>query len=159
METVIRAAVVFLALWAITRVVGRSTLGELSSFELIVFVTMGDLVQQAVTGQDSSVTGAVLAVGTMAALTIILAWFNARSRKLHAVVTGRPVVVVSDGAADHDTLRRERLAYDDLLGAARQQGIEDLRSVRLAVLEPNGKVSFFAGESPASGAPDGTDAG
>ena len=158
METVVRAAVVFLVLWAITRVVGRSTLGELSSFELIVFITMGDLVQQGVTGQDSSVTGAILAVGTMASLTIILAWFNARSRRLHAIVTGRPVVVVTRGVTDRGALRRERLAYDDLLGAARQQGIEDLDTVRLAVLEPNGKISFFTTDG-ASGAADGTDAG
>jgi len=162
-ETIVRAAVVFLALWLVTRVVGRSTLGELSSFELIVFVTMGDLVQQAVTGQDSSVTGAVLAVGTMAALTIGLAWLNARSRRLHAIVTGRPIVIVSRGEPDRGALRRERLAYDDLLGAARQQGIDDLAKVRLAVLEPNGKISFFTGpgegSGASSGAPDGTDAG
>ncbi|MGP7961532.1 DUF421 domain-containing protein [Sanguibacter sp. A247] len=158
MDIVVRAAVVFFALWAITRVVGRSTLGELSSFELIVFITMGDLVQQGVTGQDSSVTGAVLAVGTMASLTIVLAWLNARSRRLHALVTGRPVVIVTRGATDRDALRRERLAYDDLLGAARQQGIEDLEKVRLAVLEPNGKISFFTGDG-SSGAAAGTDAG
>lgn len=158
MEIVVRAAIVFFALWAITRVVGRSTLGELSSFELILFITMGDLVQQGITGQDSSVTGAVLAVGTMASLTIVLAWLNARSRRLHALVTGRPVVIVTRGVTDRGALRRERLAYDDLLGAARQQGIGDLDTVRLAVLEPNGKISFFAGDG-SSGAAEGTDAG
>ena len=118
---------------------------------------MGDLVQQGVTGQGSSVTGAILAVGTMASLTIILAWFNARSHRLHAIATGRPVVVTR-GVTDRGALRRERLAYDDLLGAARQQGIEDLGTVRLAVLEPNGKISFFTTDGM-SGAADGTDAG
>ena len=77
MDIVLRALVVFIFLWAITRLVGRSTLGELSSFELILFVCMGDLIAQGVTQQDYSITGAVLAVGTMALLTIVMAVVNA----------------------------------------------------------------------------------
>ena len=59
-------------LWLVTRVVGRSTLGELSTFQLLLYVTMGDLVQQSVTQQDYSVTSGVLAVGVFALLTILL---------------------------------------------------------------------------------------
>ena len=70
MEIIVRAVVLFLFLWAITRVVGRSTLGELSTFELLLYVTMGDLVQQAVTQQDFSMTGGILAVSVFALLTI-----------------------------------------------------------------------------------------
>ena len=86
MEIVIRALVVFVFLWMITRSVGRSTLGELSTFELLLYVTMGDLVQQAVTQQDTSVTGAVLAVGTFALATVGLSWVQWRfpgSRSAH----------------------------------------------------------------------------
>ena len=75
MEIVVRALIVFLFLWAVTRAVGRSTLGELSTFELLLYVTMGDMVlEQGVTQQDYSVTGAVLAVGTFALLTVALSW-------------------------------------------------------------------------------------
>src|SRR3954467_15135635 len=74
MEIVLRAAVVFIFLWVVTRAVGRSTLGELSTFELLLYVTMGDLVQQGVTQQDYSVTGAVLAVGTFALLPLAISW-------------------------------------------------------------------------------------
>lgn len=161
METVVRAIVIFFFLWGVTRVVGRSTLGELSSFELILFITMGDLVQQAVTQQDYSVTGAMLAVGTFALLTILLSWINARYPGARRATHGVPVVVVADGEPAHEVMRAERLSLDDLYGAARQQGIEHLRDIRLAVLETNGQLSFFpfdttsgnpgAAEKPAGG--------
>lgn len=143
METVVRAVIIFVFLWGITRVVGRSTLGELSSFELILFICMGDLVQQAVTQQDYSVTGAMLAVGTFALLTILLSWVNARYPGARRITHGVPVVVVHDGEPQRDVMRAERLSLDDLYGAARQQGIERIGTVRLAVLETNGQISFF----------------
>ena len=74
MDIVYRAALVFFFLWVITRVVGRSTLGELSTFELLLYIVMGDLIQQAVTQQDYSVTSAVLAIGVFALLTIALSY-------------------------------------------------------------------------------------
>lgn len=77
-EIVLRAAITFFLLWLITRAVGRSTLGELSSFELLLFITMGDLVQQGVTQEDHSVTGGLIAVGTMALLTVMLGYVNVR---------------------------------------------------------------------------------
>ncbi|MBI9115927.1 DUF421 domain-containing protein [Sanguibacter suaedae] len=159
MEIVIRAAVIFFFLRMVTRVVGRSTLGELSSFELIVFITMGDLVQQGVTQQDYSVTGAMLAVGTFALLTVILSWVNARFPRARRLTHGTPVVVVHDGEPALDIMRAERLALDDLLGAARQQGIERVADIRLAVLETNGQLSFFTSDGSSDGAPPQPQAG
>lgn len=150
METVVRAVIIFVFLWGITRVVGRSTLGELSAFELILFICMGDLVQQAVTQQDYSVTGAMLAVGTFALLTIFLSWINARYPGARRFTHGVPVVVVHDGEVQADVMRAERLSLDDLYGAARQQGIARMESVRLAVLEANGQISFFPFEQTKS---------
>jgi len=150
-EIVIRAVVVFVFLWIVTRIVGRATLGELSTFELILFITMGDLVQQAVTQQDYSVTSAILAVGTFTLLTIVLAWVNARFRKARVVTHGVPVVVVLDGEPLVRSMRTERLSPEDLFAAARTQGIERIGDVRMAVLEANGQLSFFT----AAGAGDG----
>ena len=78
MEIVVRAVVIFGFLWLVTRVVGRSTLGELSTFQLLLYVTMGDLVQQSITQQDYSLTSGILAVGVFALLTILLSWINSR---------------------------------------------------------------------------------
>ncbi|TKV57815.1 DUF421 domain-containing protein [Nakamurella flava] len=149
MEIVFRAAAMFFFLWLVTRVVGRSTLGELSTFQLILFITMGDMIQQAVTQQDYSVTGGVLAVSVFAVLTIALSWANARWPAIRAVTHGVAIVVVQHGEPLLDTLRAERMSLDDLMAAARQQGFERFADIRLAVLEANGQVSFFANEGSA----------
>src|SRR3954447_21598113 len=120
MEIVIRAAVLFFFLWGVTRAVGRSTLGELSTFELLLYVTMGDLVQQAVTQQDYSVTGGILAVSTFALLTVTLSWIQWRFPRVRPVLSGRPVLVFADGEPIRDGMRRERLSMADLLVAARE---------------------------------------
>lgn len=151
MELVWRAAFVFGFLWLITRVTGRTTLGELSTFQLLMYVTMGDLVQQGVTQQDYSVTAAVLAVSVFALLTVLLSWINARFRVLRPLTHGTPVVVVDNGEPVMDNLRAERMSLDDLMASAREKGIERFGQIRLAVLETNGRVSFFTGQ-PESGA-------
>ena len=156
MEIVVRAVVVFVFLWLVTRAVGRSTLGELSTFQLLLYVTMGDLVQQGVTQQDYSVTGAVLAVGTFAVLTVGLSWLQWRFPVVRDLVTGRPVLVVRDGEPLVDAMRRQRLAAADLLAAAREQGIRRTADIEHAVLEADGRISFFLreGGGASSGSPE-----
>jgi uncharacterized membrane protein YcaP (DUF421 family) len=147
MEIVIRAAVIYLFLWAVTRAVGRTTLGELSTFQLLLYVTMGDLVQQAVTQQDYSLTGGILAVSVFAVLTAGLNWVQWRFPRVRPLIDGCPVVVIRNGRMIEQSLRQQKLSDTDLAVAARQQGIRDLGRVELAILEADGKVSFF----PASG--------
>lgn len=155
MEIVVRAAVIYLFLWMITRLVGRSTVGELSTFQLILFITMGDMVQQAVTQQDYSVTAGILAISVFTVLTMGLSWANARWPGIRKITHGVPVVILQNGATDPAVLRREQLSIDDLKAAARQQGFETLTGIRLAVLEANGQISFFArqGSGEAEGTP------
>ena len=157
MEIVIRAAVMFLFLWAVTRAVGRSTLGELSTFELLLYVTLGDLIQQSVTQQDYSVTSGVLAISVFALLTVVLNWTQWRFPGSRAVINGRPVVIVRDGEVLPTPAREHRFSTADLLAIARQQGIRTIGEVELAVLEADGKISFFTRNEPQSapeGAPD-----
>lgn len=159
MEIVWRAAFVFAFLWVVTRVSGRSTLGELSTFQLVLYVTMGDLVQQGVTQQDYSVTGAVLAISVFSLLTVLISFVNSRSSALRPLTHGTAVVVVQSGAPLMPAMRGNRLSLNDLLAAARNQGIEDLEEVELAVLETNGRISFFTADGGSSGAPETPDAG
>ena len=149
MEIVLRALVVFLFLWGVTRAVGRSTLGELSTFELLLYVTMGDLVQQGVTQQDYSVTGSVLAVGTFALMTVALSWTQWRFPRTRTLITGRAVLVATDGQLDEDTMRRQRLSVADVLVSAREQGIRRISDIEYAVLEADGRISFFTQEQEA----------
>lgn len=154
MEIVLRALAVFVFLWFVTRAAGRSTLGELSTFELLMYVTMGDLVQQAVTQQDYSVTSAVLAVGTFTLLTVSLSWVQWRFRRARPVVSGRPVLVFADGKPLEGRMARQRLSVADVLVAAREQGIRRTSDIEYAVLESDGRMSFFTYEKDDSGAPE-----
>lgn len=147
MEIVMRAAFVFVFLWVITRVVGRSTLGELSTFQLILFIVAGDMMQQAVTQQDYSVTGGVLAISVFTLLTVLLTWVNARWPRARSVTHGVAVVVVNRGEPVIDVMRAERLSIDDLMAAARTQGYERFAQISIAVLEANGQLSFFGTQS------------
>lgn len=148
MEVVIRAAVMFCFLWLVTRAVGKRELGQLSAFELVLLVTMGDLVQQSITQEDYSVSGGMLTVGTFALLSVSLSyasWRFPRSRKL---LEGRPAVVVRGGEAQLEVMAAERMTLTELLEGARKNGIRDLRDVELAVLENDGALSFFSRTSP-----------
>ncbi len=154
MEIVIRAAVMFVFLWAVTRAVGRSTLGELSTFELILYVTMGDLIQQAVTQQDYSVTSGVLAISVFALLTVVLSWVQWKFPRTRSAIRGKPLVVVRDGRMLPVPAQQQRFSESDLLATARQQGIRRLADIELAILEADGKVSFFTATQESEGAPD-----
>lgn len=147
MDIVLRAGIMFVLLWVMIRASGRSTLGELSSFDLVVFLVMGNLVQQAITLEDRSLTGALLAVGTMVVLSAGLSSAKARWPKFGRTLQGRPVILIRDGVVDRKTMQRERIGIDTLNMMARQAGIDDYNSVRLAILEANGKISFFTHEA------------
>ncbi len=143
MEIVARASIIFLFLLLVTRGMKRRTLADMAPFELLLLVTLGDIVQQGITQEDFSVTGAVLAVSTFAFWITVLSYLTWRSRRLAAIVDGVPLVIVQDGRPVERTMAIERLPLSELLEAARQEGIESLESVKLAVLEPSGRISFI----------------
>jgi uncharacterized membrane protein YcaP (DUF421 family) len=143
MQIVIRATVLFFFLWMLTRAMGKRELAELTAFELILLITFGDLVQQGVTQEDMSITGAVLAVGTIAMWIMVFSFVGFRWGRSRKLIDGVPVVVVRDGEPLPEALRLERLPYDELLESARRAGISDLSHVRLGVLEPDGLFSFI----------------
>lgn len=143
MEIVIRSTVVFFFLFVLLRAIGKRDLADMTPFDIVILVVLGDLIQQGVTQEDASVTGALLAAGTMVFWVLVISWASFRSRRALRVVEGQPVVVVKDGESLEETLRLERLPREELLEAARQQGIDDLRTVAWALLEPGGRFSFI----------------
>ena len=145
MELVYRAVVIYFFLWFITRVIGKKELGSMSPFELVLLVTMGDLVQQGVTQEDYSVTGSILVIGTFALLLVFFSWLSFRFKRLRPALEGMPVVVVQDGKMRKEVMAYERLDEDELFEALREQGIGDLGDVKYGVLEPDGKYSFLTG--------------
>ncbi|MFO7281652.1 MAG: DUF421 domain-containing protein [Thermoanaerobacterales bacterium] len=143
MEIVARATVVFFFLLLLTRGLKRRVLADLSPFEMILLVVLGDIVQPGVTQEDSSLTGAVLAACTFGFWVTVTTWATWRSRRLRRVVDGVPIVLVEDGRPVEAALRLEQMPVEELFEAARQQGIDDLSAIRLAVLEPSGRISII----------------
>jgi uncharacterized membrane protein YcaP (DUF421 family) len=142
-EIVARATVVFFFLLLLTRGLKRRVLADLSPFEMILLVVLGDIVQPGVTQEDSSLTGAVLAACTFGFWVTVTTWATWRSRRLRRVVDGVPIVLVEDGRPVEAALRLEQMPVEELFEAARQQGIDDLSAIRLAVLEPSGRISII----------------
>jgi uncharacterized membrane protein YcaP (DUF421 family) len=143
MEIIARATAIYFFLWMLTRALGKRELAEITAFELLLLMVVGDLIQQGVTQEDTSVTGAILAVGTIGAWILVFSWLGWRFPKARKVIEGVPVVVVRDGRPIEPALRLERVTLDELLESARNQGIANLREVELAILEPSGKFSFL----------------
>ncbi len=143
MDIVLRAIVAFFFVLFLTRVVGRRELSSLQPFDVILLVMIGDLVQQGVTQNDFSVTGMVLAGGTIAVLTVVVSYGSFKVPRLRPVLDGEPIIVVQDGEPIERNLHRNRLTVEELQAAARQEGIATLREIEWAVLETSGKLSFI----------------
>lgn len=143
MDVVVRATIVFFILWMLLRVLGRRELSEMTPFDLVVLIVLGDLVQQGVTQEDMSITGSTLAAGTMVLWTIAISTATFRWKPARRVFKGVPLIVIRDGHIYDEVLRAQRVDHEYLDDAARQQGIGDLSQVRLGVLEPDGMFSFI----------------
>ncbi|MDX6625514.1 MAG: hypothetical protein QOE56_503 [Solirubrobacterales bacterium] len=142
MDIVIRAAVIFLFIFVLTRLLGRRELSSFEPFDLILLVVVGDLVQQGVTQSDYSVTGALLAVSTIGLLTVALSYASFKSRRLRPILAGEPIVLIEDGETVRANLRRQRLTEEEIEAEARLSQISSLEDVRWAILETSGKISF-----------------
>jgi uncharacterized membrane protein YcaP (DUF421 family) len=143
MEIVARATIIFFFLFLLTRGMKKRVLADMAPFEMLLLVTLGDIVQQGITQEDYSLTGAVLAASTFAFWLSVLSYATWRSRKIGNLLDGVPLVIVQDGRPIERALAVERLPMDELLEAARQEGIGSLADVKLAVLEPSGRISFI----------------
>jgi uncharacterized membrane protein YcaP (DUF421 family) len=142
MDIAIRATFAFFFILLVTRTIGRRELSSLEPFDLILLIVIGDLIQQGVTQSDYSLTGLVIATGTMALLTVVVSFLTYRFRPLRTAFDGEPIVIVRDGKTIDSNLRRERLTVEEVVAEARQQQIGSLDDVAWAVLETSGKISF-----------------
>ena len=147
MDIVIRAAVAYLFILFLMRVVGRRELSSMEPSDVILLVVIGDLVQNGVTQSDYSVTGVVLAAGTIGALATLTAYVTYRWSRIRNVVEGEPVILVEDGNPIERNMKHERLTVEEVMEQARlQQGVESLDDVKWAVLETSGAISIVKKE-------------
>jgi uncharacterized membrane protein YcaP (DUF421 family) len=143
----LRAAFAFAFIFLLTRVVGRRELSSLEPFDLVLLIVVGDLVQQGITQSDYSLTGLVIAISTMALLTVALSWLSYRFPRLRPVLDGEPIVIVRDGEPIERNLKRERVTLGEVEAEARLQQIDSLANVKWAVLETTGRISFLVEKS------------
>ena len=143
MDIVLRASVMFAILFGLLRLMGKRELGQMTPFELVMLVVVGDLIQQGITHNDFSLTGATLAIATFAFWTVVLGWVVYLSPRAQRVVEGEPRVLVRNGALVEANLRRDRLTRAEIESEMRLAGIGHLEDVAWAILEPEGKISFI----------------
>ena len=143
MDIVLRATVIFVALYLLMRLMGKRELGQMTPFELIVLVVIGDLIQQGVTQNDFSLTGAVIAISTIAFWALVMSWASFLWPRAERILEGEPKVIVRDGELVTGNLRRNRLTKSEIESEMRLAGIAHMRDVMWAILEPKGKISFI----------------
>ncbi|QKF49293.1 DUF421 domain-containing protein [Pseudomonas sp. 15A4] len=144
MDAVLRAGAIYLALMVLFKISGRRSLGELTSFDFVLLMVIGEATQQALLGDDFSVTNAILVIVTLMVIDIGLSLVKRRSKRLAKLIDGGPTIVVENGAFLRHRMHEARIQEDDILEAARiEKGFERVEQIKYAILERNGKISII----------------
>src|ERR671922_2555131 len=143
MDLALRSIVVFFFIFILTRVVGRRELSTLEPFDLILLIVLGDAVQQSLTQDDYSITGAFIVISTIAILQVGLSYLNFRVPRLRPLLNGEPIVIVQDGNVVEANAKRERLTLEDIAEAARLQQIGSPAGAQWGGLATSGGVSLL----------------
>ncbi|RDE07164.1 DUF421 domain-containing protein [Sphingomonas aracearum] len=143
MDIVLRATAMFAVVFVVLRLLGKRELGQMTPFEVVSLVVIGDLIQQGITHNDFSVTGAMLAICTFAFWSVALGWLAYLFPRLQKGLQGSPRVIIRDGRLLEDNLRRDRMTRSEVESEMRLAGIGSMRDVAWAILEPQGKISFI----------------
>ncbi|HEX2136892.1 MAG TPA: YetF domain-containing protein [Microvirga sp.] len=147
MDAVLRAVVIYFVLLILFRIAGRRTLSEMTMFDFVLALIIGEATQQALVGQDFSVTNAVLVVTTLLFLDITMSQGKERWKIFEKLVDGVPTIIVENGRPLEDRMRKARVDEDDVMEAARRlQGIERMDQIKYAVLEVSGGITVIPQE-------------
>ena len=147
LEKVLRPILVYIFLVGGLRLAGKRELAQLNPFDLVVLLTLSNTVQNAIIGDDNSVTGGLIGAATLLGLNYLVVRFLYGHERLEHLVEGDPDVLIEDGEIQFDRLRKELVTLSELESAAHRQGFASLDEVQRAVLEPGGTVAFF-GKKP-----------
>lgn len=143
MEIVLRATFMFAVLYLLLRLLGKRELGQMTPFELVTLVVLGDLIQQGVTQTDFSLTGATLAIATFAFWGVVLSWVSYLFPRAERMLEGEALVLIRNGELIEKNMRRDRITRREVESEMRLAGIAAMHDVAWAMIEPNGKMSFI----------------
>ena len=144
LEKILRPVIVYASLVIGLRVSGKRELAQLNPFDLIVLLMLSNTVQNAIIGEDNSVTGGLIGAASLLVVNYLVVRFLYGHRKLEQIVEGRADVLIQDGKVYDKRLKRELITREELAAAARKQGFDSLSEVRQCVLEPGGTLTFVA---------------
>jgi uncharacterized membrane protein YcaP (DUF421 family) len=148
LEKILRPVIVYLFLVVALRLAGKRELAQLNPFDLVVLLTLSNTVQNAIIGDDNTVSGGLIGATTLLVLNYFVVRFLYGHKRLDRLVEGEPDVLVQNGRVRMDRLKTELITLPELEAAAHRQGFASLDDVERAVLEPGGTVSFV-GRVPA----------
>lgn len=143
-EFILRAVVVYAVVLGMVRLSGKRALGQITPFDVLLIVLLGNAVQNALLGQDTSLAGGLLLAATLITINYAVGWLATRSRRVERLVEGEPVLIARDGRLLDSVLRRELITSSDFDAAMRQQGCRGIEDVELALLETNGHITIVA---------------
>ncbi|WBU48466.1 DUF421 domain-containing protein [Kosakonia pseudosacchari] len=144
MDMVLRAIAIYLVLMVVFKIAGRRALLQMTSFDLILLLIISEATQQALLGNDFSVTGAALTIITLVVVDILFGTLKKNVKGAENLIDGTPVVLVENGQMLENKMREADITRDDIMVSARNnQGIADLAEIKFAILERNGHISII----------------
>jgi len=142
-EFVLRGIIIYVFLIALLRLTGKRQVGQLAPFDLVLLLVLSNAVQNAMNGGDNSVIGGMISAVTLVGVNWIVGVLTYRSKKLEALVEGRPDVLIRDGKLFQQTLEKAKLTHHELMTALREAGCASVEEVRAALLENDGSISVI----------------
>jgi uncharacterized membrane protein YcaP (DUF421 family) len=142
-ESVIRGAGIYLVLFVILRLSGRRTMSDMTAFDFVLLLIVAETTQQALLGEDFSLTNSAILIVTLFALDILISLLKDVSPRFQRIMDGSPTVLISHGVPDERALRRARVSLGEVLESARStHGLARLDQIRFAILEARGTISI-----------------
>jgi uncharacterized membrane protein YcaP (DUF421 family) len=138
LEKLLRPAIIYLVLIVLLRIFGKRELAQLNPFDLVVLLSLSNTVQNAIIGDDNSITGGIIGAFSLLAINWLVVRILYATPRLNRMLEGHATVLIRDGKIDHDAVRREALTHEELVEVIHRQGFERMGQVRKCVLEPNG---------------------
>ena len=144
MDSVLRALAIYVILMIIFRISGKRSLAQITTFDFVLLLIIGEATQQALLGEDFSLTNAFIIIVTLVGIDIGLSLLQQRVPAIGPWVEAVPLILVNEGQVLKERMDRARISESDVLEAARiKQGLERMDQIKYAVLERSGKISII----------------
>ncbi len=143
-ELILRGGVVYVFLLILLRITGKRQVGQMAPFDLVLLLVLSNAVQNSMNGGDNSLVGGLISATTLVGLNFFIGLMTFKSKKLEAIIEGRPQVLVHNGKLFEDVMASAKLTHHELDSALRQAGCNCVEEVHSAILENNGSISVVA---------------